>query len=443
MSSIRNDVNVLIPFSDVDKRQEQALRQCPTVQVPEVIFSNIEKKETLMEYVQRAKKLVAYHNVDVILPINDVGTFVHAAIARDTPHIRGPTVESCFLAFHKAYTRRYLDPAGDLTPYGVVDLDSATMLEDAARALEKVGFPAFVKPAAAMSAFGVAKVQNYEDMKRALQNLQTMREEQPNFKSSPSAAFFKDYFQQYLDVRKYPLALRDVVIVEPYLDAVAHYTVDGCVVDKEIVRWVITDSLRNEHQDARFLSSITTSEPEDSQRQLWDVYDGVMTRMVEFGFNNCFTQLEVFKMKDGQLRLCEVNARGSKQQQGIYAVSHKNANQDYVYLTAGRGIKYATPLETGRWACAYTLRFNKLERPGNLVDFDQIEKLESDPDVDVFLAAGPDDDVTSFAGSAGSYFCWMFAYGNSREATVRKVVDVLKCVAKKPKRLIYPVHYGM
>ncbi|XP_066264333.1 uncharacterized protein [Branchiostoma lanceolatum] len=378
MSSTRSDVSVLIPFANEDKHKAEALRQCPTVQVSEVVFSNIEEKETLLDYVQRVKKLVACHNINIILPTIDLSTFVHAAIARDFPHIPGPSVESCYLAFHKAYTRQYLDPTESPTPYDVVDLDSPTMLEDAERALEKVGLPAFVKPASAFGSVGVAKVENYEDMKRALQNLRTMRAEHPHYKASPSAALFKDYFKQYLDVEKYPLALRDVVIVEPYLDAVAFYSVDGCVVDKEIVPWTITDELRFDHQEAKFMTVISpTSEPEDLQKRIWDVYEGVMTRMVQFGFNNGFTNIDVFRMKDGQLRLCEVNAGGSKQLQGCYTESYKNANQDYVYLTAGRGVKYVTPqTKTGRWASAYIIRFDNLERPGNLMDFHQVGEIE-------------------------------------------------------------------
>ncbi|XP_035693329.1 uncharacterized protein LOC118427585 [Branchiostoma floridae] len=445
MSSPRSDVSVLIPFSEEDKDMAEILRQCPTVQVSEVIFNNIEEKETLLDYVQRLKKLVVDHNINIIVPTtSDVCTFAHAAIARDFPHIPGPSVESCYLAFHKAYSRQYLDPTENPPPYDVVDMDSPTILEDAQGALEKVGLPAFVKPAAAYGTFGVAKVENYEDMKLALQNLRTVRDEHPDFLASPSAAFFKDYFKQYLDVEKYPLALRDVVIVEPYLDAVALYTVDGCIVDKEIVHWTITDELRFDHQEAKFMTVIApTSEPEDVQKRIWDVYDAVMARMVQFGFNNCFTNIEVFRMKDGQLKLCEVNARGSLQLQGCYRECYENANQDYVYLTAGRGIKYVTPPLTGRWASAYHVKFDNLERPGNLMDFDQIEKLKSDPDVLFTLTVGPDDDVTNFTCNAGWYFCKLFTYGNSREAMIRKLVDVLKLVVKKPERLTYPVHYGM
>ncbi|XP_035658724.1 uncharacterized protein LOC118403949 isoform X2 [Branchiostoma floridae] len=325
-------------------------------------------------------------------------------------------------------------------------MDSPTMLEDAQRALEKVGLPAFVKPGAGFGTFGVTKVENFEDMKRALQNLRTMRDEHPDFLASPCAAFFKDYFKEYLDVEKYPLALRDVVIVEPYLDAEALYCVDGCIVDKEIVQWTITDELRFDQKEAKFMCVICpTSAPEDLQKRIWDVYDGIMTRMVQFGFNNGFTNVELFMMKDGQLRLCEVNARGSKELQYCYTECCENVNQDYVYLTAGRGIRYITPPQTGRWAICYIVKFDKLERPGNLMDFDQIEKLKSDPEV-LFIMydiPDPDDDVTNFNDTSAWYFCKMFTYGDSREAMIRKLVDVLKLVVKKPELLTYPVHYGM
>ncbi|XP_035664545.1 uncharacterized protein LOC118408038 [Branchiostoma floridae] len=445
MSSSRDDVSVLIPFSKgVRADRTEAILKCPTVKVSEVIINNIEEKETLLDYVQRVNKLVAERKINIILPTFDLATFVHAAIARDFPYIPGPSVESCYLAFHKVYTRQYLDPTENPTPYAVIDLDSPIIMEDADRALEKVGLPAFLKPSAAYDTFGVAKVKNYEDMKSALQSLRTMRDEHPSLKNSPSAAFFKDFFKQYLDVEKYPLALRDVVIVEPYVDAVASYTVDGCIVDKQIVHWTITDELRFDHQEAKFMSEISpSSEPEDLQKRIWDVYDGVMTRMVQFGFNNCFANIDVFRMKDGQLKLCEVNARGSNQLQGCYRESYKNANQDYVYLTAGRGVKYVTPSKTGRWAISYLVKFDELERPGNLMDFDQIEKLKSDPDVMFILTAGPDDDVINLAGSAGGYFCSTFTYGDSREAMMGKLIDVLKLVVKKPEQLTYPVHYGM
>ncbi|XP_035657758.1 uncharacterized protein LOC118403257 [Branchiostoma floridae] len=444
MTSSRRDVFVLIPFHDVDQEKAEVLRRCPDVQVKDVIFSNIDDNETLLEYTERVKKVVTERDINIILPTSDLSTFVHAAITKDFPHIPGPSVESCFLAFHKAYTRQYLDPTENPPPYDVVDLNSPTMLEDAGRALKKVGLPAFVKPAAGSDTFGVRKLKSLEDLMLALQDLKAMGDKNPNFIPSPGAAFFRDYFKLYLDVEKYPLALRDVAIVEPYLDALANCTVDGCVVDKRVVHWPITDQIRFDDQDAKFAAAISpSSEPEDVQARMREVYDGVMDRMVRFGFNHGFTNIEVFKMKDGQLRLCEVNARGSKQLQTIYKASHSNVNQDYVYLTAGSGIRPVLPTETGRYGIAYPVRFRVLDRPGNLVHFDQIEKLKQDPDANIRLVAGPDDDVTSFAGSAGNHFMYLHTYGDTREAMIRKMADVLQVIVKKPELLTYPIHYGM
>ncbi|XP_078590224.1 uncharacterized protein LOC144870258 [Branchiostoma floridae x Branchiostoma japonicum] len=447
MSSTRRDVSVLVPFSAVNKEKADMLRRCPDVQVKDVIFSNIGDKETLLEYTQRMKKVVIDNGISVVLPISDLATFVHAAIARDFPRIPGPSVESCFLAFHKAYSRQYLDPTENPPPYDVVDLDSPTMLQDAERALENVGLPAFVKPATGSHTYGVKKVESLEDLMRALHDLKAMVDEHPDFTAAPSAPFFRDYFLQYLDVEKYPIALRDVAVVEPYLDAVANCTVDGCVVGREVVHWPITDELRFDDQDAKFDCILSpSSEPEDVQRRMREIYDGVMSRMLQFGFNHGFTNIEVFKMRDGQLRLCEVNARGSKLLQAIYKASHTNVNQDWVYLAAGRGVRPVGPTETGRYGMGYPVRFRALDKPGNLVDFNQVEKLKSqDPDVtfSLYLVEGPDDDVTSFAGSAGNCFLFVHTYGGSREAVINKLADVLQLIVKKPELLTYPVHYGM
>ncbi|XP_066263211.1 uncharacterized protein [Branchiostoma lanceolatum] len=191
MSSPRRDVTVLVPLCKESPDKEEDLRKCPTVEVKNVIFNSIGEKENLMDYVQRLKKVVKENNVNVVLPTTDLSTFVHAALARDFPHIPGPSVESCYLAFHKPYTRQYLDLAETTTPYDALDLDSPTLFQDVERTLEKVGLPAFVKSGTATLAYGLKKIENYDDLKDALVDFKTMRDEHPDFMFAPSAAFYR------------------------------------------------------------------------------------------------------------------------------------------------------------------------------------------------------------------------------------------------------------
>ncbi|XP_019636485.1 PREDICTED: uncharacterized protein LOC109479052 [Branchiostoma belcheri] len=440
MESTRRDVTVLVPLSKGNPDKEENLRKCPTVQVKNVIFDSIHEKENLMDYVQRLKKVVSENNVSVVLPTSDVSTFVHAALARDFAHIPGPSVESCYLAFHKPYTRQHLDLGETPTAYDVLDLDSPTLFQDAERALEKVGLPAFVKSATATLAYGLKKIENYDDLKDALEDFKTMRDKNPDCLTSPSAAFYRDYFKEYLDVQKYPLALRDVVLVEPFLDAETLCTADGCVVDGKLVHWTITDELQYDGHEAKFTSMLgPTNEPQDIQTRMWRIYDRIMDRMIQAGFNDGYTNIEIFKMKDGTLRLCEVNARGSRLVQGIYKQVYRNANQDYVYLSAGTGIVPVTPPPTGRHGVAYMAKFLGLERPGNLMDFDKITQLKSDPDVHIEPYFGRDDAVPDIPGSAGCDICSVVAFGNDRRAMMKKLVEVLRLIVKKPERLAYPV----
>ncbi|XP_066304460.1 uncharacterized protein [Branchiostoma lanceolatum] len=377
MSSIASDVSVLIPFSDGNLEEKQELLRCPLVKVQKVAFSNINDNERLLDYVQRVKEIVKDNSVNNVLALSDISTFVHSAIARDFHGLPGPSVEACFLAFHKAYTRQYMDPAANTTPYAVVDLDSG---------------------------------------------------------------YQWSFYEEYVDITKFPLALRDVVVVEPFVEAENFYTVDGCVIDGKIVHWAITDSLRYDEQDARFVTMICpTTLNDDQQKPIWDLYDAVMTRMIQFGFNNSFAHIEVFQMKDKQLKLIEVNARASRHHQALYSACFEKGRMDYVSLSAGRGIQHTPPIPTGTHGIMYLVKFRELERAGNLMDFDQIQRLKTDPDVRFILTAGPDEEVTDFFGSTGGHFCMVLAYGNTRMAAIRKLAEVLRLTVKKLEKLTYPI----
>ncbi|XP_078573754.1 uncharacterized protein LOC144860431 isoform X2 [Branchiostoma floridae x Branchiostoma japonicum] len=439
MSSIERGVSVLVPFSDYNPKEENELLRCPSVQVQKVLFSNIGDNTQLLTYVKQVKKTVKDADVNTILTWSDMSTFVNSAVVRDVHTVSGPSVEACFLAFHKAYTREYLDPTVKPLPYCTVDLDSPTT--DAKEALSKVGYPAFMKPATGCSSFGVKKVYSYEEVNNVLDNLRKMKDEQPKFLTAPSASFFKTFYEKYLDVTKYPLALRDVVIIEPYLEAEKLYVVDGCVVNGSIVHWVITDTLRFDEQDARFVSMILpTTADDDLQNKIWEFYDAVMTRMIQFGFDNSFANIEVFKMKDGEIRLCEVNARASRHHHALYSRCLEHGRMDDAIMSAGCGIQVFPPVPTGKHGIMYPVYFQALETPGNLLYFDE---LKADSDVDFLLFSRPDDEVVDLLSNFPQQLCTVLTFGETREVVVKKLTDVLQLIVKKPEKLTYPIANGI
>eukprot|EP00058_Branchiostoma_floridae_P010752 XP_002596240.1 hypothetical protein BRAFLDRAFT_66011 [Branchiostoma floridae] len=75
------------------------------------------------------------------------------------------------------------------------------------------------------------------------------------------------------------------------------------------------------------------------------------------------------------------------------------------------------------------------------MDFGQIDKLRTDPNVRFILTAGPDEEVTDFFGSTGAHFCIVLAFGNTRTAAIGKLADVLRLTVKKPEKLTYPISY--
>eukprot|EP00058_Branchiostoma_floridae_P003709 XP_002589197.1 hypothetical protein BRAFLDRAFT_74645 [Branchiostoma floridae] len=81
----------------------------------------------------------------------------------------------------------------------------------------------------------------------------------PENRHSCSATFMRDFLQKVLDVDHYPMVLRDTIIVEPYIDAPAKACVEGCVYNKEILHWAISDSLHWPGQDIPFQGSYMPS----------------------------------------------------------------------------------------------------------------------------------------------------------------------------------------
>ncbi|XP_066294205.1 uncharacterized protein [Branchiostoma lanceolatum] len=438
MSSIGRELSVLVPFSDNNPEEEDRLRQYPLVQVKQVVYSNIDDNTLLLDYVKQVKKTVKDTGISSILTLSDISTFVHSAVVRDFPSVSGPSVEACFLAFHKAYTREHLEPTAEPIPYCVVDLDSPTVSTDARKALDTVGFPACVKPATGYASFGVKRVNSCAEMSDALDSLRTVRDEHPNFLTSPSASFFRSYYEEYLDVTKYSLALRDVVVVEPYMEAEAMYAVDGCVINGTIVHWAIADTLRFDEEDARFASMILPTAADDGlQGEIWRLYDAVLTRMIQFGFDNSFAMIEVFKMKDGEIRLVEVNARANRLHHAVYSACLEPGLQDHASMSAACGIGFSQPAPTGKHGIVYPVFFKKPEKPGNLMDFDVIKKLQNDSDVEFLLLAGPDDDMSDLLSS--THFCAVTVCADSRQAMMNRLVEVLRLTVKKPEKLTYPM----
>ncbi|XP_035675500.1 uncharacterized protein LOC118415210 [Branchiostoma floridae] len=435
----KQPVTILVPFCyrAVDySTTENLLCTYEGIPVEKVIFSYLEEGESLLEYFYRLKEVVIDNDVDVVLALSDMATLVQSALVREFPsRLEGPSVESSFLAFHKVYTRQCLDPDTDPSTHGVLDLDSKTLLEDADVLFKRLKLPAFAKVPCGDASLGVWKISSsgqLTDVLGAVGRLNEMHYSQNEHISS--AAFMRDFLQKVLDVNHYPMVLRDTITVEPYIDAPAKVCVEGCVYNKEILHWAISDSLHWPGRDIPFRGSSMPSTLSDTiQRRLWGGFDKVVGRMVDHGFNNQFVHVEYFILADGQIKLIEVNARMSPNLSGLYAACLSGRVQLQVLLGLCCGVRPALPAPTGRAAFNLPLQVhdNYTGKVRDMVNLSEVEILKGDSGIKFIWLMSLDDEFLP----CNTLFANLWTYGTTPDDAKKKYREVTRRLVKKPEHL--------
>ncbi|XP_066270865.1 uncharacterized protein [Branchiostoma lanceolatum] len=428
----KQPVTILVPFccrAVNYSSTENLLRTCEGIPVEKVILNYLEDGESLLEYFNRLKEVVTDNNVDVVLALYDSATLVQSALVREFPNrLEGPSVESSFLAYHKVYTRQCLDPDTDPSPHGVLDLDSKTLLDDAATLLKRVGLPAFAKVPCGDASQGVWKISTTSRLTDVLKVTGRLNEQ--HFSQNEhicSATFMRDFLQKVLDVDHYPMVLRNTFIVEPYIDAPAKVNVDGCVYNKEIIHWAISDSLHWPGQDIPYQGSCMPSTLSDMmQTRLWGGFDKVVGRMVDHGFNNQFVH-------DGQIKLIEVNARMSGNLSGLYAACLSGPLPLQTYLGLCCGVRPAPPVPTGRAALNLPLQVheNYTGKAGDMVNLSEVENLREDLEVKITWFMDFDEEFLP----GKNEFAKLWTYGKAPDDAKKKCREVMQRLVKKPEQL--------
>ncbi|XP_078696358.1 uncharacterized protein LOC144924718 [Branchiostoma floridae x Branchiostoma belcheri] len=435
----KQPVTILVPFCKkaVDySTTENLLRSCKGIPVGKVIFSHLQEGESLLDYFYRLKEIVTVNDVNVVLALYDAATLVQSALSREfLNRLEGPSVESSFLAYHKVYTSQCLDPDSKSSPHGVLDLDSPTLPEDAATLLKSVELPAFAKVPCGDASQGVWKISSASQLTDVLEEMGRINE--GHFSQNEhisNATFMRDFILKVLDVDHYPMVLRNTIIVEPYIDAPAKVCVDGCVYNKEIIHWAISDSLHWPGHDIPFQGSYMPSTlPDAVQRRLWGGFDKVVGRMVDHGFNNQFVHVEYFILADGQIKLIEVNARMSGNLSGLYAACLSGPLPLQVLLGLCCGVRPVPPVPTGRAALNLPLqvRGDYTGKVGDMVNKAELEILKKDTDVKITWVMSFDEEFLL----GKTEFAKVWTYGATPDDAKKKYREVMQRVVKKPEHL--------
>lgn len=240
----------------------------------------------LLAYIGQCRDYIRTHHIDAVFYSRDVADLVAAALCEEFG-FPGPSVESVFLCMHKYYGRQ-----AEPNPIGC----QAIALHDPAPAV--AGYPCYLKPPWLNLGILGFKLESVADLDRALR---LARRDYPAW--SP---LYTPFFERYVDLEKYPLAVQDIMLVEEFVDG-PQVTVEGWVYDRQPHLWAITDT--NTYPGTRVIDnfSLPSRHPAPVQAEL---ERQACAAIGSVDLDNGFFNIEFWCHADG-VTLTELNGRAA------------------------------------------------------------------------------------------------------------------------------------
>lgn len=240
----------------------------------------------LLQYLDRCRDYIRAHHIDAIYYSRDVADLAAAALCEEFG-FAGPSVESIFLCIHKYYSRKS-EPEPIRCEY--IDLQDADP--------HLAAYPCYLKPPWLNLGILGFKLNSPVDLSQALK---IARRDYGAW--SP---LYYPFFRRYVDLKKYPLATRDIMLVEEFIDG-PQVTVEGWVYQREPHIWAITDT--NTYPATRVIDnfSLPSRHPAHIQRLLTQRAKEAIRGV---GLDNGFFNVE-FWCHENSVTLTEINGRAA------------------------------------------------------------------------------------------------------------------------------------
>jgi hypothetical protein len=348
----------------------------------------------ILDYLERCRQYIRTHHIDAIYYSRDVADIVAAALCEEFG-FPGPSVESVFLCLHKYYSRRN-EPAPIRCQAIDLDDDHPPVTE----------YPCYLKPPWLNLGILGFKLECPDDLRRALT---VARREYHSW--SP---LYYPFFRQYIDLQKYPLAVRDIMLVEEFIDG-EQVTVEGWVYQNQIHLWAITDT--NTYPSTRVIDnfSLPSQQPVHIQEQLAQQATAAIRNI---GLNNGFFNIEFWCHED-TVTLTEINGRAATCFYHLY----RNCLEACVYeaglaLACGRNPALPPALNGTVGAQCNFVTFGT-DRAENLLDFECARAI---PQLALYVSEG---DWVKPVSEFGFVLAQIDLFGRSY-AEIKEEVDRLR-----------------
>ncbi|ESO90729.1 hypothetical protein LOTGIDRAFT_176801, partial [Lottia gigantea] len=272
-------------------------------------FLNVDTIEDLdfdiVGYIEKSIKYVKDQNIDLVIGNCDLGQMI-AGIVREKTGLPGCKIESSFICYHKYYTKIFSKLDFKFW-YFAADLDNEDWKV-------KIKYPAYVKPPYFAGGYGQFVVRNEKEMIQAISKIKKS--------SNPVQDMFKSMFLKYLDIKKFPFSMKNMVLVEEFVEDSKMIATEGYVdQDGAFHLWGHFDGLSFSKpvpcDFLRYTPSTTTSDV------LCDVEKLVQKFCSNLNLKSVFFNVDLWVTTDPEtgkvdIELIEINKRISQALSNLY-----------------------------------------------------------------------------------------------------------------------------
>lgn len=366
----------------------------------------------VLAYLETGREFLRRRRVDAVVSTHDLGDLV-AAVLADEFGLPGPSPEAVFLCLHKLYGRRRESRPIRTEPIDLHDPEPRS----------PIGYPCFLKPPWLKLGLLSRRVDGPADLARALEAV-----------STEYAAWARQYqplFGAAIDVERYPLAMRDVMLVEELVEA-PQVTVEGWMEGDRFHLWAITDT--NTFPGGPVIESFTlpSRHPAEAQSRM-AARAGEAARAV--GFRDGFFNAEMW-WRDGRPVLTEINGRAAVCFGGLYEACLGRPILESVVALAGGSRRGPSPVHCGVVGGQYNLVTFAEGRVADLID---VEAALATPNL--WLLRDPPEHVRP-CSAFGVVLAQVELYGERFE-DLETEADLLRHrLLRRPEASPWPVRAG-
>lgn len=279
----------------------------------------------LEKYLDKARHIIIKENISGILYSFDL-TSLLASILCEEFNLPGPSFESTFICYHKYYQTHLLNPELRCEAYLIDDLKENAF-----------NYPYYLKPPSGSAGVLCFVINNENDLNKCIK---LCTEELPKMNENLIPVFNK-----YLDVKKFPLSTKNVMLIEKYISE-KQMTIEGYIFNKKVNITVITDT--NNYKDSRLIDNFSI--PSVIQTNIRNsIIEKAKEDILKTGLNNTFFNIEYWYDNHDSI-LIEINSRAATCFYNLYKEIYDYdvyEAQSLLCLGIDPEVKLKTPVKIG------------------------------------------------------------------------------------------------